>query len=153
MTSPERCIGCKKCVRACALEHGGVFRPEASRVQVFTWKDEAGRSSASMQCQQCADAECVKVCPTGAMRHGPAGSHLVEFDPEACIDCRLCVEACSFGCVHFDEVACEIAKCDTCSGHPKCVEACPKQAVEFLEADAAVLARKRERDELLTRGW
>ena len=155
----DKCIGCKRCVKACAIEHGGVFREDASRTHVFTFKEPVAegekpkRYSVTIQCRQCEDAACVAVCPTGAMHQGPEGSHLVEFDADACIDCQLCVSACAFGCVRFDEQAGEIVKCDLCGGDPKCVAACQNCALEFLEADDEVLEQRRARTELLKNGW
>ena len=153
MFSPERCNGCQKCVHACAVERGGAFRKEASRTRVFTVKGETGRFSVSMQCQQCDDAKCVDICPTGAMHHGPADSYLVEYDADACIDCRLCAAVCPFGGVQYDEIGHALAKCDTCSGEPKCVAACEHGALEFLETDEVVLARRRAQAELLREAW
>ena len=45
--------------------------------------------------------ECVPVCPTKAIvvRHGKA-----VIDPEKCVDCGLCAQACAFGAEREVEV-------------------------------------------------
>lgn len=145
MIHPERCSGCKKCERACALAHGGVRRPAASRVHAFSWKSEEDgkRFSVPMMCRQCSNAACVKICPTGAMRQGSATLGLVELDEESCIGCKLCVQVCPFGNVHFDSVAKAIAKCDMCAGAPQCVELCPNGALECVDAEVRAGSRQR----------
>ena len=141
MIHPNKCTGCKCCERACALEHGDASHPGASRVHAFTWKSP--RFSVPMMCQQCEEAACVKVCPTGAMHHSETGGNLVELDKDRCIGCKMCVVACPFGNVHYDSTAKCIAKCDTCAGAPHCVAKCRTGALEFVEDDAQSLTRKR----------
>jgi carbon-monoxide dehydrogenase iron sulfur subunit len=132
---PEKCTGCKRCELACAVAHGGVRRPGASRVHAFTWKGEEGtpRFSVPVMCRQCAEAACVKICPTGAMHQSATVPGLVEFDQERCMGCKACVQVCPFGNVHYDSVGKTIAKCDTCAGAPKCAALCPNGALEFVD--------------------
>jgi len=42
-------------------------------------------------------AECVAVCPTGALSAAPDGGGPLEVDYGRCITCQLCVEACPVG--------------------------------------------------------
>ena len=65
MIYPDRCTGCQNCTLACSVFHDGEFRPHTSRIQVTTWEMEG--FSMPTTCQQCEDAPCVAVCPTGAM--------------------------------------------------------------------------------------
>ena len=65
MIHPDKCTGCRNCELACSFEHEGQFRPGASRVQAYTWEREG--MSVPMMCQQCDDAACITVCPTGAI--------------------------------------------------------------------------------------
>ena len=78
MIHPDKCTGCRNCELACSFEHEGQFRPAASRVQAYTWEREG--MSVPMMCQQCDDAACVKVCPTGAMHRSTALANLVDWD-------------------------------------------------------------------------
>lgn len=145
MIHPERCSGCKRCERACALAHGGIRRTGASRVHAFSWKSEEDgtRFSVPMMCRQCSDAACVKICPTGAMRQSADGLGIVELDQQSCIGCKLCVQVCPFGNVHFDSVDKVIAKCDTCAGAPHCVEMCINGALEFVDDGVQTGSRRR----------
>ena len=141
MVYPNKCTGCRNCELACSFQHEGASRRGATRVHTFTWEREG--SSVPLMCQQCDDAACVNVCPTGAMHHGPEGSNLVELDQNLCIGCKLCVIACPFGSVRYDSVARVIAKCDTCEGNPACVAMCPVGALEFVDDAEQTRARKQ----------
>lgn len=140
MIYPERCAGCNTCVLACAFTHDGESRPSASRVHVYNWERE--QFSVPMLCQQCDDAPCVAVCPTGAM-HRQDGTIVVEYDVNKCIRCRMCVQACPFGCASYDMVTNKIHKCDTCAGAPECVAACPTHALEYVDVTVSTRARKK----------
>jgi Fe-S-cluster-containing hydrogenase component 2 len=140
MIHPEKCIGCKNCSLACEFAHEGQFRQAAARVHVFSWEREG--FSVPMMCQQCDNASCVKVCPTGAMHRAP-GTTLVEYDRKKCIGCRMCTIACPFGNCVYDSVTESILKCDTCGGAPACAKACPNGALEFVEDSVATRSRKK----------
>ena len=49
-------------------------------------------------CQQCEDAPCVHVCPTGASYRDEEGKVLI--DREKCIGCKYCMMACQIGRAH-----------------------------------------------------
>jgi len=91
MIYPDRCTGCRNCTLACSAFHDGEFRPHTSRIQVTTWEMEG--FSMPTTCQQCEDAPCVAVCPTGAM-HDDALINRVAWDEVKCIGCRMCTLAC-----------------------------------------------------------
>ncbi len=140
MIHPEKCTGCKSCTLACAYFHEEVSRPAASRIHVFNWERE--QFSVPMMCQQCDDAPCVSVCPTGAM-HRTGGDILVEYDQTKCIRCRMCVQACPFGNATYDMETNKILKCDTCAGAPECVAICPNGALEYVEDTTSTRSRRR----------
>ena len=140
MIHPDRCTGCRNCELACSFGHEGDFRPRASRVHVYSWEREG--FSVPMMCQQCNDAPCISVCPTGAM-HRLDGNTLVEYDQKRCIRCRMCVQACQFGNVAYDGVTGNILKCDQCAGSPACVEFCPNAALEYQDDTLAMRTRKK----------
>lgn len=141
MIHPDKCTGCRNCELACSFQHEGAFRPGATRVHALTWEREG--FSVPMMCQQCDDAACVKVCPTGAMHYSASTPNLVELDTDVCIGCKMCVIACPFGNARYDSVARAIAKCDTCDGAPQCVAMCPNGALEFVEDAEQTRSRKR----------
>ncbi|HEX9118064.1 MAG TPA: 4Fe-4S dicluster domain-containing protein [Anaerolineae bacterium] len=140
MIHPDKCTGCRNCELACAFAKTGEFRPRASRVHVYSWEREG--ISVPMMCQQCDDAACVSVCPTGAMHRSP-GSSLVEYDASKCIRCRMCVQACQFGNVVYDATTSSILKCDQCQGNPECVRFCPNAALEYQDDTLAMRTRKK----------
>lgn len=140
MIHPDKCTGCKNCVAACAFTKEKQFRLTAARVHVFSWEREG--ISVPMMCQQCNDAPCVSVCPTGAM-HRQAGQTLVEYDLSKCIRCRMCVQACPFGNAVYDSISDSILKCDNCGGDPSCVKMCPSHALEFVEENISTRSRKK----------
>ncbi|MEA4907510.1 MAG: 4Fe-4S dicluster domain-containing protein [Chloroflexi bacterium] len=141
MIHPERCVGCDACMMACAFEHEGSQRLAASRVHIYTWDEEG--ISVPMLCQQCSDAACVTVCPTGAMHRNP-DTALIELDASRCIRCRMCTMACPFGNAVYDALTDSIFKCDTCFGDPACVKKCPSDALVYV--DDTISNKNRQRD-------
>ena len=141
MIHPDKCTGCQNCALACAFSHdGGALRLRTARVHVFSWEREG--FSVPMMCQQCTEAACVSVCPTGAMhRLTPTGR--VEWDANKCIRCRMCTLACPFGNAVYDARSNGIQKCDNCQGKPECVAFCPNQALEFTEDTLSTRSRMK----------
>ncbi|HOD29101.1 MAG TPA: 4Fe-4S dicluster domain-containing protein [Syntrophales bacterium] len=93
-------------------------------------------------CQQCEDAPCVAVCPTGAM-HDDSLINRVAWDEVKCIGCRMCTLACPFGAVVFETDRRRIIKCDLCDGKPECVAFCPAKALDYVEEIDATRDRKK----------
>ncbi len=141
MIHPDRCVGCQVCAMACAFEHEGSQRLEASRVHVYVWREEG--VSVPMLCQQCSDAACVAVCPTGAMHRNSATAQ-IELDESRCIRCRMCTMACPFGNSIYDALTDRIVKCDVCQGDPACVKMCPSDALEYVEDTLSTRSRQKD---------
>ena len=140
MIHPDKCTGCLNCSEACSYTKEGRFRSAAARVHVYTWEREG--ISVPMMCQQCNDAPCVSVCPTGAM-HRKTGELIVQYDTAKCIRCRMCVQACPFGNAVYDSVTDSIIKCDNCQGNPACATACPVKALEYVEESISTRTRSK----------
>jgi len=140
MIHPDKCTGCHNCELACSFAHEGLFRPGDSRIHVYTWEREG--FSVPMMCQQCDDAPCLSVCPTGALHRNPE-TNVVEWDADKCIRCRMCVQVCPFGNVAYDAVSGNILKCDHCGGDPECVKFCPSKALEYVDDTLATRSRKK----------
>lgn len=138
MIHPDRCTGCRNCELACSFAHEGEFRPRAARIHVYSWEREG--FSVPMMCQQCEDAGCVNVCPTGAM-HRVDG--MVVWDEKRCIRCRMCTLACPFGNAVYDARTSQILKCDNCDGEPECVAFCPNKALEYVDDTLATRSKKK----------
>ncbi len=129
---PHRCTGCRLCEQWCAMRHHGVVNPARSRVSVH--RDHGRQRNVPVTCSQCVKAPCIAVCPAHAITRDPATGGLL-LDTEACIGCRLCLEACPRGCIKMDAEAGVPLLCDLCGGDPQCVQHCPEGAILFLELD------------------
>ena len=140
MVHPDRCVGCQSCTWECAFAHEGSQRLDASRVHIYSFREEG--ISVPMLCQQCSDAACVTVCPTGAMHRNPFTAQ-VELEASRCIRCRMCTMACPFGNAVYDAFTDSILKCDTCQGDPACVKMCPSDALEYVDDTASVRTRQK----------
>jgi carbon-monoxide dehydrogenase iron sulfur subunit len=126
----SNCIACGKCELACAFAHAKNGVPAKSRIHVTRRGVEAGTP---VVCFQCDEAACVTACPVEALvRNASTGAIDVLYD--RCIGCRMCVAACPFGNMHFDEQHKSVQKCDLCGGNPKCVPFCPTKAIDYIPA-------------------
>jgi carbon-monoxide dehydrogenase iron sulfur subunit len=139
MIHPNRCTGCQNCELACSIAKGSGSSLGSSRIHVFTWMD-AGISVPTV-CQQCGDAPCVSVCPTGAM-HQDVDLGYVVWDSDRCIRCKMCTQACPFGDALYSSEQDAILKCDTCRGDPQCVKNCPERALEWVEDRQSTFSRR-----------
>lgn len=86
-------------------------------------------------CNLCAKSPCSQVCPVGATFDTPDGAILV--DPNYCIGCGFCIQACPFGCRFLNPETKTAEKCTLCYHRitrglkPACVEICPTEARVF----------------------
>ena len=172
----SRCIGCRRCVYACVDENNQSRDPQVHWIRVmqmdkehgvdFTHADayyqasevpQEGHFYVPVSCQQCRDAPCTKVCPTGATWAEADGIVVIDYD--WCIGCRCCMAACPYGARHFNWSTPSIPaaevnpamhylgnrprpkgvveKCTFCiqrvraGRYPACVEVCPVGARKF----------------------
>jgi len=163
IADPGKCIACRTCEVACVLSHS---RPNAlmdlapahfiPRLKLI----KTSRVSTPVQCRQCEDAPCAKVCPTGALVHSHNSVQVIQ---TRCIGCKSCVMACPYGAMEIvareaslqerrsqaEGPNVEAYKCDLCVHRPEgpsCKEVCPTKAIYTI--DAQVLAdnirKKRE---------
>jgi molybdopterin-containing oxidoreductase family iron-sulfur binding subunit len=183
----SRCIGCRRCVYACVAENNQSRNPQIHWISVLRMKKEdkwldlenADKYYDSpmvpdpdyfympVQCQQCEDPPCVKVCPTQATWQTKDGITVVDYN--WCIGCRYCMAACPYGARRFnwgDPVVPKaevnprthylgnrprqkgvVEKCTFCiqrtrqGRYPACVEVCPVGARKFgnlLDADSEI---------------
>lgn len=51
-------------------------------------------------CINCKHTTCVEVCPCDCFHEGP---NFLVIDPEACVDCDLCVAECPVGAIYAEE--------------------------------------------------
>ncbi len=168
------CIGCRQCADACHEENNHDRRTNNSYIRVFEMtqgsmdfeRGDAGYEHAvpqpgkfylPVQCQQCENAPCVKVCPVQATWKESDGIVVVDYN--WCIGCRYCEAACPYHARRFNwtkpEVPTEeinpdqgylsnrirpqgvVEKCTFCLHRtrkgrlPACLEACPTGARVF----------------------
>ena len=172
----SRCVGCRRCVYACVEENNQSRDPQVQWIRVLSMEleggvdfsesdpyydpdlvPEEGHFYVPVQCQQCRNPPCTKVCPTGATWTEADGIVVIDYD--WCIGCRYCMAACPYGARHFnwsqpqisvDELNTEthylgnrprpkgvVEKCTFCiqrsrqGRYPACVEVCPVGARKF----------------------
>jgi carbon-monoxide dehydrogenase iron sulfur subunit len=103
--------------------------------------------SIPLQCRHCKDAPCLDACSTGALRKDPE-TETVIYDDSKCITCWMCVMICPFGIISPSSERGMILKCDRCFDMegPYCVEACPTDALMFIDtADLEEVAKEKRK--------
>lgn len=113
-----RCIGCRKCVHACVAENNQSRSPEIQYIRVLEMPrgsvdiergdhhydrprvPDADHYYMPIQCHQCANPPCVKVCPVEATWQEPDGITVIDYD--WCIGCRYCEAACPYFARRFN---------------------------------------------------
>jgi carbon-monoxide dehydrogenase iron sulfur subunit len=141
LVDQDKCTGCRLCEMVCSVKHEGVSNPSRARISIVKWFQEG--FFMPMVCQQCMEAPCVAVCPKDALsRDEELGT--VKLDYDLCIGCKMCVTACPFGGMGIDTATNRVIKCDLCDGDPQCVRFCFPGALQFVEANAVNLRKKRE---------
>lgn len=69
--------------------------------------------------------------PSGAL--AVATHRLARLDePDLCIGCGICVDACPPSAIRMDEIA--VIQANVCTGCGECVDACPRGALSLVEA-------------------
>jgi len=168
------CIGCRKCVHACVKENNQSRDPSIEWIRVLeldkggfnvehadhNYRHEVpqeGKFYMPIQCHQCENPPCVKVCPVGATWQEKDGITVVDYN--WCIGCRYCQAACPYFARRFNYYKPKInkeeinpnqaylgnrirpvgvmEKCTFCIQRtrkglmPACLEACPTGARKF----------------------
>jgi molybdopterin-containing oxidoreductase family iron-sulfur binding subunit len=168
------CIGCRKCAEACHRENNHDRPSNNSYIRVLEMTKgsidmEKGDATYDhpvpapdkyympVQCQQCDNAPCVKVCPVEATWKESDGIVVVDYN--WCIGCRYCEAACPYHARRFNWTKPEVPaaeinpeqgylsnrirpqgvveKCTFCLHRtregrlPACLEACPTGARVF----------------------
>ncbi len=138
----KKCLGCRSCEIACALEHSltgelhqAVFEADKPQYRIFVLNSEG--NPLPLACRHCVEPECLAACKSGGISYDFERGVIV-FDRERCVGCWMCVMNCSFGAIVMERDASWADKCDLCPDLeiPACVEACPTRALREVEAEA-----------------
>ncbi|MDY6794715.1 MAG: 4Fe-4S dicluster domain-containing protein [Actinomycetota bacterium] len=136
----SKCTGCRACQIACKqwnqrtythTDNNGTYEnPLQLTAQcwnriLFNEPEERPKDDdiywyfTKTQCMHCADATCVKVCPSGATKKYKVSdsdeeAYVVMTDPKVCIGCNYCVATCPFQACRYDEEEKAIYRCRLC---------------------------------------
>ena len=138
----NRCVGCMACNGACKMVNNvpiGSFWNKVLRIG----PQERGVGEVPshdfymlpVQCQHCADPECVKVCPTQALQLPQSATPentilgIADLDTDLClayrlIGCRFCYDACEYDAIELDENNRPYVIDDKCNGCGACESVC-----------------------------
>ncbi len=134
----NRCIGCHGCTIACISENNvpdGYYRSWVKIVEKGTYPTTSIHFLPRL-CNQCEDAPCLNLCPTGAT-YRTREDGVVHVNRDVCVGCRICVVACPYGSRFVNPLTHTADKCDFCYHRitkglePACVDACTGRARIF----------------------
>jgi len=137
----SRCIGCHACSLACKAEHEvpiGSYRTWVKYVEKGTFPD-VRRFFSVLRCNHCDNAPCMTICPVSALFTRDNG--IVDFDREACIGCKACMQACPYDALHIHPDRGTAEKCNFCAHRvdkqmePPCATVCPTEAIVVGDID------------------
>ncbi len=150
----KKCVACRSCELQCAVFHSNsknIFQAigEKPLPQKRIFVEGAYDVNFPLQCRQCEDPPCAKICPTQAITKA-SESEPVKIDHERCIGCKYCLIACPFGVIVLSKDDRKIIKCDLCmdteneAASPRCVESCPTKALHYLPSEELTKRKRRE---------
>ncbi len=144
------CMGCHSCEVACKMENN--LPAGVNRVRVVSTGPRVGNGRLVLDqqrvaCQQCANAACVKACPSAAISKTEDGIVVVD---DSCTGCGACAEACPYDAIQFHPFSNRAEICDLCAPRleqgvaPFCVQHCMSGAL-FYGTKQEFESRKKSR--------
>jgi Fe-S-cluster-containing dehydrogenase component len=146
IADPTKCVACRRCELACTEFNDGKAKPSMARIKVARNMNFGLQGASAGQngegnwgrglivqdlCKQCPHpVPCADACPNDAIVVIPPVNARVV-DAKKCIGCRMCQKACPWDMMSFDTDTNKATKCFLCNGKPKCVEACPAEALTY----------------------
>ena len=139
----ELCWGCKTCEVACKQENqipDGLKLISISENGHSIGDEKADFIYEALLCRHCEEPSCVDACPEAAIYKRIDG--IVVLDSDRCTGCGVCVEACPYDSITFDEGALTARKCNLCyhrvdNGlYPACADnICLAHCIHFIMKD------------------
>ena len=139
----DRCTGCYACQVACKMQNEVALGLAWNKVKIVGPVGEYPnmvRYPLPTMCQECENAPCLEVCPTGAT-HRDDETGVILIDSEQCIGCQACMQACPYGQRCYNEQTGVVEKCNLChdltaKGElPACVKSCSAGARFYGDLD------------------
>jgi Fe-S-cluster-containing hydrogenase component 2 len=146
IADPTKCVGCRRCELACTEFNDGKAAPSMARIKVArnanfgpkgVYAGQRGQGNwgngfiAQDLCKQCPHpVPCATACPNDAIVMEPKTKARMV-DSKKCVGCKMCQTACPWEMMSFDPDTNKATKCFLCDGKPKCVEACPADALAY----------------------
>lgn len=134
------CFDCKACEVACKQENNLPVGTDWIKV-VTVGPRQVGEKLLvdyiPTTCTHCARPPCADACPTKAIKKSHNG--MVVIDEALCDGCLMCITACPFGIIRFNQGKNVVEKCTLCSHRiekglkPACVQHCQAGAILFGE--------------------
>ena len=109
------CWGCKACEVACKQENNVPDGVKLISVKEECRKEEDGTLDFIFRlniCRHCDDPPCVTECPVEAIRKREDG--IVILDHDECTGCEMCIQACPYDAIGFDQTNSVARKCNLC---------------------------------------
>lgn len=151
-----QCIGCYACQIACKDEHTendwspyAKPQPDTGHFWMLVKDMERGTTPkvkvtyTPMLCNHCDNPPCLRVCESYAITKRNDG--IVLIDPVKCIGCKLCIDACPYSKIYFNEQLKIAQKCTLCAqiidgkdhlvSEPRCASVCQRGVLSFGDED------------------
>ena len=138
----ERCIGCEACTVACRIENNTTTPWIQIETQNVAQNDTPTGQFPNLRmdflphlCNHCSNPPCVDACPKEALTKREDGP--VVLDEKNCDGCKVCIDACPYNVIHYNQEKNIIEKCNLCPHRidqglePFCVICCEGQAIYF----------------------
>jgi len=122
----QRCVGCQSCMFACSRRSGSAGLANTA-IKVVS----AGGMSKGFKvivCRACKEPPCAKACPVDALTVKPTGG--VKLNPDLCVGCGACVDACILGAVQWNKEDEKPLICVQCG---LCAKYCPHDVLELVK--------------------